>query len=59
MDGVIHPDWAVGVSRGHSSPRKDEGLNGEEWRVGRELMSDKRLNTQLDMVFRTAGEVKL
>ena len=29
--GVIHPDRAGGVSRGHSSPRWDEGLNGEEW----------------------------
>jgi hypothetical protein len=31
---VIHPDREGGVSRGHSSPGRDEGLNGEEWRVG-------------------------
>ena len=31
---MIYSDWAGGVSRGHSSPDRDEGLNGEERRVG-------------------------
>ncbi|MDH3504223.1 MAG: hypothetical protein OEM58_06805 [Nitrospirota bacterium] len=31
---MIYSDWAGGVSRGHSSPDRDEGLNGAEWRVG-------------------------
>ncbi|MDH5564298.1 MAG: hypothetical protein OEY91_11845 [Nitrospirota bacterium] len=54
----IYSDRAGGVSRGHSHPNRDQGLTVRRGEWAAELMSDKRLNNQLDLAFRTDGGVK-